>query len=521
MSGPHDITCRLLVNEQLTPEILLGEFLGGGSFGGVFRYDSVVGDRKGTGRRAVKVIFPDPNPRITRDQMNELLVLPDLDNDHIVRAFHCGQADVRKINASVLYMTMELADLDPNGRPVTLRTEIDALTGAAALSPSRLSLARDVGMAMACGLEYFATQSDRLIHRDIKPENVLKVKGTWKLADFGLVRALGEDAYRRSSQAMGTYLYMPPEAYDGKQSQAWDVWSLAVMLSEILTGRMPFDGSQTEVMRKVLSAAPDFGGVKLPEPFHRLIRGGLERDARRRWAARQVKEAFYALRQPTPDRIPNAAVPTVEATPARQRGAAVAQRGNPYPDFGNKRPSDVDVANDPRVIAIRRGAEARNEAIRRSGEESVRIMNQLRDVADVMKNSPNDLEALGRAFSRHRDPTPEVQFSGPAPAIEQAQHPAASLSRVSRKKSRKLRKLAIIFAGFAALCSAFVFIPITKYEVSAFLHACPGIDQKEVAYDYIESYARDMEAIRKATFIRPLCGDYKKEIKDFIPEWLR
>ncbi|WP_096701299.1 protein kinase [Magnetospirillum sp. 15-1] len=511
MSGPHDITCRLLVNEQLTPEILLGEFLGGGSFGGVFRYDSVVGDRKGAGRRAVKVIFPDPNPRIARDQMNELLVLPDLDNDHIVRAFHCGQVDVRKINASILYMTMELADLDPNGRPITLRTKIDALTGAAALSPSRLSLARDVGMAMTCALEYFATQSDRLIHRDIKPENVLKVKGAWKLADFGLVRALGEDAYRRSSQAMGTYLYMPPEAYDGKQSQAWDVWSLAVMLSEILTGRMPFDGSQTEVMRKVLSAAPDFGGVKLPEPFHRLIRGGLERDARRRWTARQIKEALDAPPRPESHSVPNPSPRAVEAPFVLQGGVTVAARRSAGPGFGNKRPSDADIANDPRVIEIRRGNEARNEALRRSTEDTIRIMNHLRDVADVIKNNPNDLGGLGRAYARHRAPAPVEQFPAPPSNVEQTAYQRAKPPSRARGQKEGGRKISLMISmGFAVLCAGYLLIPITKYEAAVSLYVCAGFDQYRVPpYGLWGKYALRMEDVRSDGFIRPSCLEYR------------
>jgi serine/threonine-protein kinase len=212
------------------------EKIGSGGMADVYKaVDQVLGRTV-----AVKVL----HPRYATDQTfiarfrQEAQAAANLSNPHIVNIYDWGQED------STYYIVMEYV------RGTDLKTLVDEK------GPVDPGKAAEYG-AQVCAALAVAHSYD-VIHRDIKPHNiVLTPDGNVKVMDFGIARA-GNTTMTQTGSVLGTAQYISPEQAQGRPlGPASDLYSLGVVLYELTTGRLPFEGeTPVAVALKQVNEAP-------------------------------------------------------------------------------------------------------------------------------------------------------------------------------------------------------------------------------------------------------------------------
>lgn len=131
-----------------------------------------------------------------------------------------------------------------------------------------------------------------IVHRDLKPANIFDDQGFIKVGDYGLSKFISTSRRSGQTESVGTVHYMAPEIGRGVYGKEIDVYALGVILYEMLTGRVPFDGeSSQEIIMKHLTDNPDVSLV--PPPYREVIQRALRKDPLKRF--RNVSEMLDAL----------------------------------------------------------------------------------------------------------------------------------------------------------------------------------------------------------------------------------
>ncbi|TPG19769.1 protein kinase domain-containing protein [Pedococcus bigeumensis] len=282
----------------------------------------------------------------------EAQIVATLRHPHVIPVHGFGEIEGR------LYLDMRLVE----------GSDLATILEAGALSPGR---AVHIVEQVAGALE--AAHDAGLVHRDVKPSNVLISRGSGSsdfayLVDFGIARSVDAPTTTREDQPAGTLAYMAPERFRGARPAAsGDIYALACLLYECLTGRRPFENTTLpDLLHAHLDEAPPKPSARVQNlaAFDAVIARGLAKDPAKRYrtATELALAARHALERD----------PATRRSERWRRWAARAARQS-HPALAAILALSV-VAITAAVVATTRDGEVAGTRISAAGENSVSML---------------------------------------------------------------------------------------------------------------------------------------------------
>jgi serine/threonine protein kinase len=214
------------------------EQLGAGGMGVVYKAE----DTKLKRTVALKFLPPE----LTRD--------PDAKSRFIREAQAASSLDHPNICTIHEINETEPAPGEPGGQLFIVMACYEGETLKLKIEKGKLKIEEAIDYVIQIAQGLARAHEEGIVHRDIKPANiVITDRGEVKILDFGLAKLAGQAQLTKDSSTLGTVAYMSPEQLSGKEvDQRTDIWSLGVVLYEMLTGHLPFKGDYEQAVVYVI-----------------------------------------------------------------------------------------------------------------------------------------------------------------------------------------------------------------------------------------------------------------------------
>ena len=284
----------------------LEEFVGKGGMALVFRANDLR-----TGHDvAVKVLRPEFNSdaEFLERFQREALAASKMSHHNIVNLLDVGEEDGYR------YLVMEY---------MRGRTLKDIITEKGSLPEP---VAGQIAIRILSALQH--AHDNGIIHRDIKPQNILiNAEGMVKVADFGIARVAGSNTLTKGDSVMGSVHYFSPEQARGEDvTAASDIYSVGVVMYEMLTGRVPFDGdTPVSIALQHISAPPKAPSLlvdTISPAMEQVVLTAMSKEMRNRYrdAADMARAIRGALQNPQATDTSTTAPVTALQEPVRPVG---------------------------------------------------------------------------------------------------------------------------------------------------------------------------------------------------------
>ena len=212
----------IIKGQKINDRYEIIRMIGEGGMANVYLAQDTILNRK----VAVKILRGDlaGDEKFVRRFQREAISASSLTHPNIVEMYDVGEDDGK------YFIVMEYVD----GK--TLKSLIKK-RGALTL-PEIIDIMLQLTSGLACAHDSY------IIHRDIKPQNIMILDdGTVKITDFGIAMALNSNELTQTNSVMGSVHYLPPEQANGSGSTIKsDIYSLGILMYELLTGKLPFKG---------------------------------------------------------------------------------------------------------------------------------------------------------------------------------------------------------------------------------------------------------------------------------------